>query len=1343
MCAKLPKTLPLITVGFVLVSLLLCHNLPCLAQKSITVEAEYNLQNGLPSLHVTSLAQDHQGYLWIGTTAGLLRFDGHDFQELHEGYVESIYVSEAGDRWIGTRNGMWKYDPQKNGLVRPTVLDDSSAILHNATINVILEDAEQNLWVATEQSGILTYETTTDHLQQFVADSVANISLQDQSIRTMLFDDQGLLLIGTGNPWLPEQAGALLMFNPKELSISKLADRSMQHYGVDKVTTICRDSDLRIWVGTCSGLFQYDPESDTLYHMNQNDEGIFAPPGVTGLYGSCPNVNVIHQDRVGNMWIGVCGGGLHRFDRNETTNSYRHSCVDCDQSRHAFTWSFLEDVDGLFWTGELPGGLKKLRVQEPDILHVHRNSPNSILPSDLIRNIYYQDSRDKIWISTLHGELHVVDRDLGHFDQINSDKAVTYQIAENADGQLYAVTSKGISYIDIEEGIMIPISWANEVLQRLSKPIESIYFDRNGIAWVGTCSEGVFAIDLTAKMVRTYDLKHDNPDECNRVLCFLEDRQGGFWVGTSDQGLYKYAEDLDSFELTWEESIICMVANDKDQLWIGTEGNGLAIFDYRVNSVEYYQEEDGISNDFITDLALSEKGELWISTQAGLSRLTSARTIEKFGIENGFPFDSFNERCMMLHPDGRLLLGGNEGLIIFDPKKYMPKSAPIINLEYLSTTDTLYSIGGGARSQEFSLEHFENNIEIGYVGIYSADPTSTQYRYRLIPHDTTWIYSGSERVARFTNLNAGEYQFEVTASSSTGNFIVQPAILSFKVNPPWWRTWPAVLLWIVSCLAVLIAIYRLMLKQKLAMAEVQRLKELNEIKTTMHTNITHEFRTPITVILGMVEMLRHHSNHSESDLSHLSLIERNAKQLLGLINSVLDLAKLNRGKMPVQYIQYDIVSFMGYLIEPFIQIAKKKNIKVTYYSELDKLVMDFDPEKLTSIVSNLTSNAIKFSASGAQVIIHLSQDTTGEENNLHIKVRNTSTTISPDHSKRIFDRFYQIGNEGTDPGTGIGLTLSRDLAMLMDGTLKLSKSSKESTEFSLMLPIRQTARIVEAIDLKMPEILEETTPIIEPLDPSSALPRVFLIEDNQDIIYYLQNTLSTFYTCEFATSGQEGLKKCQAEVPDLIVLDLMLPDMDGLEICQKLKEDIRTDHIPVVMLTARATPTDRMAGLTRGADAYIVKPFSSAELLTRIEQLILLRRKLLIKFSKENLNHFLKTSPNDPRSRFISKATRIVLDHLDEASFNVTLLAHKIGMSKSQLYRKLKATTGKSTAVFIRSIRLMKAREYLLKDDRSVSEVAYHVGFKDPFWFSRAYREEFGYPPSETRSQQEISDIGV
>lgn len=673
-------------------------------------------------------------------------------------------------------------------------------------------------------------------------------------------------------------------------------------------------------------------------------------------------------------------------------------------------------------------------------------------------------------------------------------------------------------------------------------------------------------------------------------------------------------------------------------------------------------------------------------------------------------------------------------------------------------------VKGISEKKAITLTHKNNIFSIGFAALSYREANKNQYAYQMEGFNDSWIPLGTDHQVTFTNLDPGNYVFRVRAANNDGLWNETPAELKITITPPWWKTVWAYLLYASIFLSVLLfwrnyELNRRQLKYDLEIRQVEaeKLQELDAVKSRFFANISHEFRTPLTLILGPVDKLIANTKREE-DSRLLQLVERNAQRLQRLINQLLDISKLEAGKMKLEASQQDIVPFIKRIFYAFESLALHKSIQQQFESTIDTAPVYFDAEKMEQIMGNVLSNAFKFTPEKGTVALHLRKNEyDGDHDYLQIEVSDDGPGIDAEQLPWVFDRFYQGQDQYTikGQGSGIGLALTKELVELHRGKISVRSEQGMGTTVTILLPrgkqhlraediVGETEEGVPAVESNLGPIKEEVdfhfgqavgeTPVmLEPFEEDSATPIVLLVEDNEDMRTFLRGQLAEIYQVIEAVDGQDGLEKALETIPDLIVSDVMMPRMDGLELCGILKNDERTSHIPVILLTAKADLAARLDGLERGADTYLAKPFNQQELLAHVRNLLALRKQLQSRYASAEKPAPVVDKAIEIEDAFLLKLKKIVAKHLADENFDVERFSTLVGMSRSQLFRKIKSLTGNSPSRFIRSVRLVRAKELLQETDMNVTEVAYEVGFSSPSFFSDAFLECFGVRPSEVR----------
>jgi len=742
------------------------------------------------------------------------------------------------------------------------------------------------------------------------------------------------------------------------------------------------------------------------------------------------------------------------------------------------------------------------------------------------------------------------------------------------------------------------------------------------------------------------------------------------------------------------------------------------------------------------------KGNPWIGTMLGLQQLNiEMGTFTNFDVYDGLPGLEINQGCRDLN--GWLYFSTEGKVFRFHPDSLPVRdySAPVYLMDFFLNYDPV--VVGAADSilqkmlrytSSITLPFNNNNFGLSFTMPVFYKPEETTYYYRLSPYQSDWQAAGTNRAIHYTNIDPGTYTFEVKSQTATGFWSTRNASIEIVILPPWYQTWWARTLWGLLAGAAFYFFYRQRLHRALEKADNRRLQELNALKTRLYTNITHEFRTPLTVIMGMVNNIKGHNEEKQ-------LIKRNSKNLLRLVNQLLDMSKLDSGLLKVETVHADIIYYLKYLTESFFSMANEKQIQLSFSTELQELFMDFDEEKIQHIIYNLLSNALKFTPEGGTITLHVKDLQLLGKPHLQIKISDTGTGIPPEDLPFIFNRFYQVENTKSTAhiysGTGIGLAITKELVELLGGHIVVESRINVGSDFLVFLPITQAAvtsqKVMDSVFLP-----SQATTRQDNIDATFhwmldeediARPSLLIIEDNQDVIRYIESLLQKSFQIETASNGQEGIDKALASLPDIIISDVMMPQKDGYTVCQELKKDDRSSHIPIILLTAKATTEDRMEGLRGGADAYLVKPFNKEELFIRLEQLINLRKRLQQHYSSKEflLTPEVNKPIHSPDEIFLHKLIKTVRNRLDDTELSVDDLCQAANLSNMQVNRKLKALTGKTPSRFIRAMRLQKALELLQTTNLNISEIAYNLGFSDPNYFSRVFSEEFGYPPGSLR----------
>ena len=1274
------------------------------ATKSIeSLEAErFNLPNGRHGNHVQAIAQDNYGFMWFGTQYGLHRWDGHRFKTYVHGtwdgssissnYIETIYVARNGSLWIGTwGEGLNHFHHETDKFKSYRYDRRNSNSLSSNFISVIVEDNDGHLWVGT-QEGLTRIHLETGKMKRFRHKKSDKNSLDCNQVRALYLDAEGTLWVGTGFPFFDEKKGGLNRYNAETEDFTRyLPDQNdPESLGSHFVRVITEDSRGRFWVGSENGVQLFDRKT-----------GKFTSSPIQMSLGNSggkdyPHMTFFFEDNRRRYWVGHFAAGIMCADPATQQQVYFNEKESTPTKRRLNendAWTIFQSKDGVLWVSTAGDNGRVYRIKEPTVL---------------INDIDPLPMRDAV---------------------VESPISTPSLLERLSDSSRYFGPPTNVP---AEETEAEDLTGAEEEAPK--QEVIEVESKIDGLLWI---------------------IKNDESGEL---------RKRDTRTGESD--LY-IVEQPSKVHVDWK-------SQPREDLngnyWVCLE-NGLLKLDSEQKKGIFYDGKKMGGKPPFKGMVMDQQGVFWVLGQ----------TLMKFEPENERAF-SFEDRAnatnlpatadhIYTNADGDIVLQTDDDTYRFNPHDWKDSlNAPILRITDFELLD-LEEMAAFDSSQQASfwetnwlvLDHFQNAFFFRFAVMDFQSPELHQMEYMLENHDKNWRKAEGDPRAIYANVPPGLYHFKVRGANQFGIW-GNEASLNVVIKTPWWKAWWAYLLYGLLALLLIFLIYRSQLNKRLAENETVRLKELHATKSRLYTNITHEFRTPLTIIMGMAKQIRENPKaHLDNGLD---LIGRNGQQLLGLVNQLLDLSKLEGGKMELKPTHGDLVHFIKNQVDGLHAYAAEKKIGLHFIPDMEHLDMSFDPEKMQQVMANVLSNAIKFTPQGGHVYVNLSasdNDPVTTQRRLTLKIRDTGKGIPADALPKIFDRFYQVDGSSTreGEGSGIGLSLTKEIVELMGGEIKVKSWEGTGTEFIVYLPIKKKGRLtlsqpvssipkgepLPAAPVVLP--LEEAKPAVPVLpvpatEEDTGLPTLLLIEDNPDVVAYLATCLQDQYDLLVGTDGQEGLEIALDRIPDIVITDVMMPRKDGFEVSKTLKNDQRTSHIPIIMLTAKADMESKLEGLEQGVDAYLSKPFNKEELLLRLKKLLEGRRKLQQYYQSvaglapapvlpnENGHAVTQKETAEQEDYFVIKVRRSVENHLDDYEFNVEKLCRDVGMSHSQLHRKLSALTGLSANKFIRSIRLNKAKELLREQPpMTVTAVAMDCGFNDPGYFGRVFKKEFGMTPME------------
>lgn len=1340
-----------------------------------------DINNGLSHNQVNTIIKDRQGFMWFGTMSGLNRYDGTSFKtfrhiqndssSLHDNFINKLIEDPEGSIWISTRNNFSIYNPINESFSRqlPEYLRDSPVPLNNITD--CYQDNNNNWWILTNGTSTYCFNYKSKQFTTLKSTIIDPQHSSTTSINSIVQDSKG-------NFWIIRSDGVLEKFDSKTLKSIYYNDYFNKTKGIDNFYSMFIDSDNDIWIYTTNkadGVYWFQNNSKSFTHLSDNTGDIKLLTNI---------IRCIVQDNNHNVWIGTDHGGINILNKKTKKVSYILSNTDNENSLSQNTiTSLYKDNTGIIWIGTFKKGINyyhenliKFRL----VKHQPSN-PNSLGYDDV--NCFADDASGNLWIGTNNGGLFYYDRKNEKFTNYKHNPSNPGSISNDIIVKLYIDKQQKLwigTYfggLDCYDGKTFT-HYKQDPSNSLSisdNRIWEIFEDSKNNFWIGTLGGGLELFDRTKGFFYHYRLGDQNSVHSNYIIYIAEDKNRNLWIGTANgvdildyqTGRFIHHEHENSNQKSLSNNnVICILADSRGLIWVGTR-EGLNLYNESEKNFNTYTTNNGLPDNTIQTILEDNMGKIWISTPNGIASITVINKDQKGNINikcnsydksDGLQGKEFNEKASLKTKQGELIFGGSNGFNIFSPQAInINNNAPKIVLTNLrifnKNIDVNEKINGHlilkqsiTQTQKLVLKYSENMFSIDFAALNYLHPEKNKYLYKLEGFNKDWISTSDIlRRATYTNLDPGDYVFRVKASNDDGIWNETGTSIKIKVRPPFYRSIYAIILYILLLTGALILARKILLERarmrfriEAERHEAQRLHDLDMVKIKFFTNVSHEFRTPLSLILAPIEKIIKNTHDVEQKKQFL-LIQRNAKRLLNLVNQLLDFRRMEVQEFKLNPVSQDIVAFTKDITYSFSDISEKKNIQLLFHSNVESITIQFDTDKFEKIIFNLLSNAFKFTHEGGKIVVDIEYNHDENKQWLEIKVKDTGIGIAKDKHERIFEQFFQSEASGNmvSQGSGIGLSLAKEFVRLHNGSIWVESEPGKGSCFVVHLPIQEFAGNIgkQIIDEEIKS--NESEQVIEEVIQKTNTPdHILLIEDNEDLRFYIKDNLKNKYNITEASDGNVGLKIAMSSIPDLIVSDIMMPGMDGIELCKTLKADRRTSHIPVILLTARGSDEQKMEGFKSGADDYITKPFSFEILESRVNNLISQRDKLRKAFQKQ-----IEIIPNEISvtsldEKLIQRALDLVEQHISDPNFSVEDLSKELGMSRVHLYKKLLSLTGKTPLEFIRVIRLKRAAQLLKKSQLTVAEIAFEVGFNNPKYFSKYFKDEFNELPS-TYAQNE------
>jgi ligand-binding sensor domain-containing protein/signal transduction histidine kinase/DNA-binding response OmpR family regulator len=1325
------------------------------AQKNQFSFEHLTVESGLSQSRIFSITQDSMGFMWFGTKDGLNRYDSQQFEVFRHHANDSTTLSSSqninalltdskGNLWVGTQSGLNKYVPETKSFIRFLNHPKQKNSLSNNTIRSIYEDRQGNLWIGTENG--LNKLLPNGKFERFFCATGNNFGIVNANVKAIFQDSKNTLWLGTEN--------GLLSLSPRSLGYKfksyyhdNLNDKSL---AANDICAITEDLNHNLWIGTrFNGLELYDKSNNTFKHFTSNSGA------------NCLVNNVIRKilvDKEGFLWIATLNGISIYDPVNQIFKNLNHDPEDQNSLNQNSIYDIYEDASRSVWVGTYYGGINVYHPFTSQFkIYKHYSYKNS-LSSNIISSII-EDKEHNLWIGTEAEGLNYFNRKTGVFTNYKSSKGqnefrsnlIKAITLDDKDNLWIAAYNGGVYYFNPKtnqfKNYKLDPSNPNSLsLNRATYLLR----DNSNRLWIGTKGMGLFLYqsktdDFLSIIAKTSPI-HLSSKNINYIF---QDNKANLWVA-AEEGMSYLPKDKSEFKKLialnsdFLNTISCINQTSDGKIWFGSYVDGLASYHPETKKIKFYTAKiGGLPSNNIAGIVEDNEGNLWISTEKGLAKFNQG-IFKVYGINDGLPGNVFNAHSFYKDHKGELFFGGYNGMLSFFPEQIIENKTPpkmvfthlrLFNKEVVINDESKVLSKALSKIEEIVFSSSQNIFSIDFAALNFVKSRKNRYAHKLEGFEKDWNYVSNPTVT-FTNLPAGDYTLLVKGTNNDGFWSNTETGLKIVIEPPFWRTWWAYIAYTCLFVGFLYFIGRFLLIRAL----LKREHNIHQMKLDFFTNVSHEIRTPLTLIIGPLEKLIQDTQENFGLNKQLLIVNKNAKRLMRLVNELMDFRKIESGKMKLNISPDNLVTFTKEIFLSFQQLAQNKGIEYSFKCEDEIIETYFDKDQLEKVIFNLLVNAFKFAPEKSGfIVVELSKN----QKFIFIKVKDNGPGIPDDSKAKLFTDFYQAGNhQKRNSGTGIGLALSRSIAKLHQGDLTL-EDAENSTCFCLTLQLGQKHFNKEDLnitfnieDSELYKLQSEVESIInddlekKKIALSGSNPVLLVVDDNLEVRTFIEKSLNQNYIILLAENGVQALAIATEKIPDVIISDVMMPEMDGFDLCSKIKTDERTRHIPVILLTARSGDLHEIDGLKTGADAYITKPFSIQKLQLNIDNLLMLQVNMRNKFTQQFTLQPSEVEIESTDEEFLNKVLRLLEENISNSEFNVNQFAAEIGMSTPVFYKKIKALTGLTVNNFVKSIRLKRAVQLLNQNAGNVSEIAYMVGFNDAKYFSKEFRKQYGKTPS-------------
>jgi len=1329
---------------------------------------------------VATITQDKDGFMWFGTRYGLNKYGGAHVQSfiniegdtttLSDSRINDVALDKNGNFWLATNAGLNHYDLEENIFTRffhnPADANSLSADL------VLATDVDRfgRIWVGTESAGLNIYDPKNGRFYRYRKNARDPFSISSNAITKIIEDDRGEIWIGT-------RGGGLNLFDP---NTNRFIRYDISDQEANNTVTALHSAGDQLWVGTKQGLFVMSYEDGGHYKLSR-----FASDTkkYDQIISRSPILSLL-QDENKNLWIGTENNGLLLVDPERKQVSSFRKGIRKDQGPSGNSiWSLFQDDQGIIWIGTYDNGLDKLDPLEKKIPYYSSAKSGIGEVNFNVVSSFAEIEGEGLWIASDGGGLN--------FWDYQSEELTTYRASQAEDALMGDAV---LSILVDSQGDLWASSWQGgvSIKRKGSEGFEHVGYspgsemtllgvdaffvfeDSRENIWISLFHHGINIYDKSNGTLKSI-VQDESPTSLSnaKIKCIIEPRPGEFWLATEGDGIDRIWVDKDYNILRKENfrfntgdttginhnMVNHLHVAQSGKLWITTFGGGVNLMDTTTKYVQRIQEEDGLSSNIVFSLEEDQAGNIWVGTSYGLCRISPELEVEQFTAFNGLEEVEFTKSASFINESGELFFGTKNGYYRFHPDDILKNTrTPEVELTGFNLNDGRDDIKRNQQllkyrfpGNEIILKHNQNDFSFSFSVLNYSQPMENNYAYKLQGYDDEWISSNDGLDIRYTNVPPGRYRFMAKGSNNDGVWNTKGSSITVIIKPPWYLTGYSFFGYLMVFLVLLwffrqAIVYRERLKNELQMEhlELTKMQELDRLKSQFFANISHEFRTPLTLIIGPLRAMLS-GTYIGDFKNQFRVMSRNAERLLQLINQILDLSKIESGAVQLKATEGDIVKFLKPLYQAFSNYAQKQYIDYKCHFPDHGVNIYFEEDKIEKVVVNLLSNAFKHTPEFGKISFEVKET----EDSVCFSVTDTGSGIPKDELDKIFDRFYQV-NFNNGKGSGIGLALTKELVELHKGSIMVESQVNGGSCFSVRLlkgtshlkfdEIYQSEIVVDRgfeedfkqIDLAKNDL--SLNPVEAPTtEKENDAATILLVDDNDDVRSFISDYLGSSYKILEAKDGQEGLSLTNEHIPDVVIADIIMPEMDGYDLCRKIKTEERTSHIPVILLTAKASGDSTEEGFKHGADYYLIKPFNPKILELRIKNILRARNRVRNRLLNGDV---VEIQPKEIKAlskdqAFLKNAISILEENISDSNFGVEELCHEVGLSRTQLYRKLKTLAGQSANEFIRSFRLKRAAQLLSTGGMTISEVTYQVGFNDLQYFRDCFKKQFGSNPSE------------